>query len=179
MFQKAMGKPLSLSALNIQFIFVTFSLHKNIFTFCMSNSYLRKPYPSRVLALDASEIPWIPLCTLLLQMPSYNARTSVSGIKLKYTEESFPSQDYSHWEGRWYNYTRTCWLKQVWVKVMASARQVSQISFFLMARHMPAPGASGYLGKTVVLLHLEELYVILCSISRGCFQDVPGRTRSQ
>lgn len=117
--------------------------------------------------------------SLLLQMPSYSARTSVSGIKLWNIQKRkcCASQDYRHWEGRWYNCTRTCSLKQTWVKVKASAREV-RFFFFLMPRHMPVPCVLGCLGKIVVLLPLEEVYIILCSISRGCYY-VPGRTRSQ
>jgi len=60
----------------------------------------------------------------------------------------------------------------------ASAREVGQLLSFLMPRNMPAPGASGYLGNTVVSPPVEEVYIILCSISRGCYY-VPGRTRNQ
>lgn len=77
-----------------------------------------------------------------------------------------------------YNYMRTCRLKQTTVKVKASTGEVSQVFFFLMARHMPAPCASSYLGKIAALLPVEEVCIILCSISRRCCY-VPGRTRSQ
>ena len=146
----------------------------------ISNSYLRKSYPNRVSAFSVLEIPWIPLCTLLLQMPSYSARTPGSSIKTWDVQKKYccASQDYSHQVCRWCNCTRTCRLKQKWAKMEASAREVGQLLSFLMPRNMPAPGASGYLGNTVVSPPVEEVYIILCSISRGCYY-VPGRTRNQ
>ena len=139
-----------------------------------------KAIPQQSFGLKCTEIPWIPLCTLLLQMPSYSARTSGSSIKPWDVQKKYccASQDYSHWAGRWCNCTRTRRLKQRWAKMEASARQVGQLFFFLMPNNMPAPGASGYLGKTVVSLPIEEVYIILPSVSRGCYY-VPGRTRSQ
>lgn len=60
----------------------------------------------------------------------------------------------------------------------ASARQVGQLFSFLMPKNMPGPDALGYLGKTVASLPAEEVYITLCSVSRGCYY-VPGRTISQ
>lgn len=60
----------------------------------------------------------------------------------------------------------------------ARAGQVGQLFSFPMPRNRPAPDASDHLGKMIVLLPVEEVYIILCSISRGS-HCVPGRTRSQ
>lgn len=86
--------------------------------------------------------------SLLLQMPSYSARTSLSGIKLWNIQKRkcCASQDYSHWEGRWYNCTRTCSLKQTWVKVKASAREV-RFFFFPHAKTHASPLCFGLFGE--------------------------------